>query len=120
MNFGGTVKYGLLVMAYIAQNSKNGLVTTSTVAREYSVPETYLTKVMQFLVKADILTSKRGPRGGHTLARPAKEISMLEIIEAMEGPLELKMEMPEFTKYAPYIVDMETIFKDATAKTKGI
>ena len=100
------------------QNSKDGLITISTVANECGIPKMYLTKVTQFLIRADILRSKKGPTGGHSLARPAKEISMLEIIEALDGPLDLKMDMSEFTKHTPYVVNMETIFKDATAKVK--
>lgn len=120
MKISKTATYGLLAAVYVAQHSKDGLVMTASIAKEYDIPKMYLTKVTQFLVRADILRSKRGPTGGHSLSRPADEISLLEIIEAVEGALDLTMEINQFTKYAPFVVKMETVCKDATAKAKDI
>jgi Rrf2 family protein len=120
MNINKTVKYGLLTMAYIAKNSKDGLVKTSSISKEYGIPEMYLTRVTLSLARANLLRSKRGPRGGYTLSRPAQEISMLEIIEILEGSLDKTMEIIQYTKHAPFIVNMETTCKDAVAKAKDI
>ena len=118
MNINKTVKYGLLTMAYIAKNSKDDLVKTSSISKEYGIPEMYLTRVTLSLARANLLRSKRGPRGGYTLSRPAQEISMLEIIEVLEGSLDKTMEITLYTKHAPFVVNMETICKDAVAKAK--
>ena len=120
MNINKMVKYGLLTMAYIAKNSKDGFVKTSSMSKEYGIPEMYLTRVTLSLARANLLRSKRGPRGGYTLSRPAQEISMLEIIETLEGSLDKTMEITQYTKHAPFIVNMETICKDAVAKAKDI
>ena len=85
-----------------------------------SPPPSYIRCSIPIYRKNFTPPSKRGPGGGYTLARPAKEISMLEIIEAMEGSLESKMEITQYTKYAPFTANMEMIFKDATTKAKDI
>ena len=120
MNISRTAQYGLLAVAYVAQHSKDGHVTISNIAKEYDIPVGYLTKVTKFLVRADILNSKQGPTGGHTLSRPANEISLLEIIEAIDGPLDMTRDISELTSFAPFVKNMVTICEDGTAKVKDI
>lgn len=79
---------GLHAMALIAKN-KEGKLKTENIAREIGGSANHLSKVMQRLVKAGLAVSKRGPTGGFQLARPADEITLLEIYEAIEG--EFKM-----------------------------
>jgi Rrf2 family protein len=57
------------------------------IACSTGISETHLAKVLQRLVKAGLLTSTRGPRGGFDLARSAKDIDLLSVYEAVEGPL---------------------------------
>lgn len=120
MNINKTVEYGLLTMGYVAKNSKDGFVKTSSVSKEYGIPEMYLTKIMILLAKTNILRSKRGQGGGYKLSRPAQEISMLEIIETLDGPLDKTMEIIQYSKHAPFVVNMEIICKDAVAKAKDV
>jgi len=77
--------YGLLAVCYIARNKNQKLVLSHEISEKYKIPLEYLLKIMQQLVRAKILRSKRGPRGGFRLAKPASRISMLEIIEAVDG-----------------------------------
>jgi len=60
---------------------------THMVARRQDIPPALLAKLVPLLVRAGLLDSQRGARGGLALARPASEISMLEIVEAIEGPI---------------------------------
>jgi Rrf2 family protein len=53
------------------------------------MPESYLAKIFQELSRQGIVRSHRGARGGFSLARPAAEITLKEIVEAIEGPLAL-------------------------------
>ena len=76
-------------------------------------------KVMQKLSKANVLKSKRGLGGGFTLAKPAKEISLLEIIEAIKGPSLPVSFLSEQTKKAPFAVNMEQVFNEAASKVKA-
>lgn len=64
-------------------------VPTSTLAAFYELPPAYLNKQLQALARAGILTSTSGPRGGFQLARPPAEVSLLDIVAAIEGPEEL-------------------------------
>jgi Rrf2 family protein len=64
-------------------------VPASTLAAFYELPPAYLSKQLQALVRAGILTSISGPRGGFQLARSPQAISLLDIVTAIEGPEEL-------------------------------
>lgn len=68
----------------LAANAGNPL-SVSAIASLFNSSEAHLSKVMQDLGRAGIVTSARGPRGGFTLARQAREISLLEVYEAIEG-----------------------------------
>jgi len=59
------------------------------IAEEQNVPRAFLAKILQKLVKAGIATSVRGVKGGFSLVRAPKEISVLEVIEAVHGPVAL-------------------------------
>jgi Rrf2 family protein len=61
--------------------------TTPQIARALRSSEHHLAKVMQRLVKAGLVDSTRGPQGGFQIARPAGEIRLLDVYEAVEGPL---------------------------------
>ena len=87
MKVSGSTAYGLLAVGYIAQNQQKGLVLSHDIANHYKIPLEDLFKIMQHLVRVNVLTSKRGPRGGFSLGRSPKKITLLEIIEAVEGPL---------------------------------
>ncbi len=64
-------------------------VPTGALAAFYELPPAYLNKQLQALVRAGILTSVPGPRGGFRLAREPAAISLLDIVAAVEGPEEL-------------------------------
>src|SRR5262249_47955593 len=57
------------------------------IAKAKHIPDRFLLKVLKSLVSARVLHSLKGPNGGYRLARPASEISMLEVIEAVDGPI---------------------------------
>ena len=74
-------------MAHIAKSRGAVNHTVGEIAKEQGVSEAHLSKVMQRLVKVGLLTSRRGPGGGFVLGREADKISLLEILEAMDGPM---------------------------------
>jgi len=83
------VEYGILAAGYVARvEGDRPLVTSQEIAARYEISMEYLLKVMKDLAKAGILKSKRGPRGGFCLAKPAGKITLLEIISALDGPME--------------------------------
>jgi Rrf2 family protein len=62
---------------------------THEIAQRQDIPPALLAKLVPLLVRAGLLDSQRGARGGLALARPVSEINLLEIIEAIEGPISL-------------------------------
>jgi len=66
----------------------NGPVPARRLAEGLKASEAHLAKVMQRLVRAGIVSSTRGPKGGFALARPAGEVTLLEVYEAIEGAVE--------------------------------
>lgn len=62
-------------------------VASHLVAEAEGIPERFLLKVLKPLVSAGVLLSIKGPNGGYRLARPASDISLLELVEAIEGPV---------------------------------
>lgn len=81
------VSLGLHAAVILAGNH-DGPCTAHRLAEWLSASEAHLAKVMQRLVKAGLVTSTRGPKGGFVLAASAGELSLLEVYEAIEGPVE--------------------------------
>ncbi len=81
--------YGTLGILYLARQPRDRVVLISEIAKAQGVPESYLAKIFQDLAKAGLVRSHRGARGGFTLARSSQDITLRQIIEAIEGPLAL-------------------------------
>jgi Rrf2 family protein len=81
--------YAVRAMLDIADrnNTEERRARTHMVAQRQDIPPALLAKLVPLLVRAGLLDSQRGARGGLILSRPADEISMLEIVEAIEGPI---------------------------------
>lgn len=120
MHIHTSVKYSLIAVAYIADNSKEGYVKAINVSKEYNLPLEYLLKLMQQLVRANVLKSKKGPDGGFCLARPPEEITLYDIIKVVDEPLVRIDKISQFTKTAPFAVKMVKVCKDAIAAEKTI
>jgi Rrf2 family protein len=69
----------------IAVHGDNGPVTVSDISRRLDLPVKYLEKLVRLLKKGDYIQSKRGPRGGHMLAKAPEDITMGEIVRQLEG-----------------------------------
>lgn len=78
-----TAEYALRAMVAIAQSNGEAVVTP-TIARATKVPAGYLPKVLQTLRRAGLVDSKRGLGGGFTLARPAGQVTVLDVVNAVE------------------------------------
>ncbi len=81
--------YGFRVMLYLATLPPGTVVSGQMLASSQSIPERFILKIMHSLVKAGMIRSHRGANGGFSLARPAGEITLLEVITALEGPIAL-------------------------------
>jgi Rrf2 family protein len=85
------IDYGLRAMIYLASIPADDIVPFREIARQMVVPEDFLAKILKTLVDQGLVRSTRGPHGGYALARPASDISFLEVIEAVEGPIALNV-----------------------------
>jgi Rrf2 family protein len=81
--------YAIRGMVYLATRPMDRMSLISEMASHIDVSQTLLSKIFQNLGKVGLVKSSRGMGGGFTLSRPAEEISLLEIVEAVEGPIVL-------------------------------
>ena len=80
-------EYGVLGLLNLARKAPEELVMIDDVSREESIPKSFLAKIFQSLVKSRIVKSTRGSGGGFALAKAPNKISVLEVIEAIEGKI---------------------------------
>jgi Rrf2 family protein len=79
--------YALLAMRHMAAHADAGALSTRELAEAYAIPGELLAKVLQRLMRARLLASQHGTRGGYVLARPAGTITVADVIQAVDGPL---------------------------------
>jgi Rrf2 family protein len=77
--------YGLIALCHLARRSKTG--SAKEIADNYRIPLPLLSKVLQSLVRNGLLVSEQGAAGGYRLARAPQEISALEVIRSIDGPI---------------------------------
>lgn len=79
--------YALLAMRHLAAHRDRDAVSARELAETYDIPPELLAKVLQKLVRAGLLESHQGIRGGYGLARPPASVSVADVIQAIDGPL---------------------------------
>ncbi|MGH9160848.1 MAG: RrF2 family transcriptional regulator [Vicinamibacteraceae bacterium] len=79
--------YALIAMKHLALGDEHASASAREIAEQYDIPVELMAKVLQRLVRRDLLVSHQGTRGGYTLARPPSLISVADIIEAVDGPV---------------------------------
>lgn len=83
--------YALRGVRHLSTLPKGQLGSINRIAEAESVPREFLAKILKDLTRSGILVSYQGVTGGYRLARPAKEISFLNVIEAIEGPIHINL-----------------------------
>ena len=81
--------YAVRAVLHLSRIGGNQRAATSAVAQEQKIPPSFLAKIISQLSIAGLLHTSRGARGGVTLAREPKEITLLEVVEAIDGPIQL-------------------------------
>jgi Rrf2 family protein len=87
MHISKSAGYAIHGLGYIITRNSDGPVQISEIAAKHQVSKTYLAKIFQQLAAARIVIGQRGAAGGYTLARLPKDITLLEIVEAVDGPI---------------------------------
>jgi Rrf2 family protein len=81
------IEYGLRAMVCLAAQPEAKVMPFREIARRMNVPQDFLAKILKQLVTRQLAVSTRGARGGYRLGRPSRQISFLDVIEAVEGPV---------------------------------
>ena len=85
MKYTTRTEYGLICMIYIAKNQAANRITIREIAAKENYPVAFMEKILQALRHAGLVTSQAGSHGGYVLARKPAEITLKQIIEALEG-----------------------------------
>jgi Rrf2 family iron-sulfur cluster assembly transcriptional regulator len=78
-------EYGVQIALHLAEQHRDGYVPVRELARQCGIPFYFLGKICHRLTRHGILVSYKGPNGGVALARPSREVTVLQVVEAMEG-----------------------------------
>jgi FeS assembly SUF system regulator len=89
IRLGKLTDYGLVLMTYIARDHDRSLHTARDLSVESRLPLPTVSKLLKELLQGGLLVSHRGIKGGYSLARKPREISVAEIIAVLEGPIAL-------------------------------
>jgi Rrf2 family protein len=87
MKLSTTAAHAVRALAFLARQPGGRPVPSHTIATAEGLSGLFLLKVLRPLVAAGVLLSGRGPNGGYRLARPAQRISLLDVVEAVDGPV---------------------------------
>lgn len=88
MKLSRTVSYAVQAALQLAENCTDAPVPCSQLAQKGQMPERFLLQILRNLVNHGILRSTRGVDGGYALSRPPEKVTLLDLIEAIEGPLD--------------------------------
>ena len=95
MRFSLQVQYAICGVFDLAYNGHGEPVQIRVISERQGIPARYLEQIFGRLRRSEIVSSKRGPGGGYTLARTAASITLREVLEAVEGPLEESVAMSD-------------------------
>ena len=84
-------EYAVRAMTYLARFPEGHVASLRDIGQAQEIPESFLAKILQSLVHAELAVSRRGAHGGFALARPAERITMRDVIEAIDGPIAVNL-----------------------------
>jgi Rrf2 family protein len=89
LRFTKRADYGLMSIHFIAVHEEDGAVSAKRIAETFGIPSELLAKILQRLAKQRLIVSQNGPKGGYTLARRPAEITVGQVVRALEGPINI-------------------------------
>lgn len=113
--------YGLRALMALATEEEAGPVMLKGLAERHALPPTYLEQLMVPLRKSGLVAATRGARGGYRLGRPAEEITVLEIVEVLDGRLTF-IDCHDITccNMAPDSCALKSLLDEASASARRI
>ena len=88
MRLGKASAFAVFATAYVAEHESHAPVHGREIARHCGIPAEYLLKILQRLVRSNVLRSERGRNGGFRMRKPAGQTTLLEVVEAIDGPID--------------------------------
>lgn len=85
------VDYALRAAIYLARQEPGRAATVSEISTSEGIPKKFLEKILQDLIHAGLVASRRGAHGGYALTRAASDVSFKQVMEAVEGPIALNV-----------------------------
>jgi Rrf2 family protein len=114
------VDYALRALAELAA-TPSGPVTAERLARAQEIPPKFLENILLELRRAEIVASQRGADGGYRLAKPAGEISLADVIRAVEGPIAtVRGSRPEDVEYTGAATALRDVWIDLRTSMRGV
>lgn len=107
-------RYGITALLALAEFYNSGLLQIKDIALRCNIPHQYLEQIFNRLGKTGIIKSTRGKKGGYELAKPPEHISVLQIVNALEGDIEF---VPQSDNNSDVIVEL---FQEAESNLKNI
>jgi Rrf2 family protein len=83
--------YGIRSVLYLARQPFKKVSFVNEISDDYKIPRSFLAKILQKLVKAKIVRSYRGVKGGFSLAKQARDITVLDVLDAIQGKLAINI-----------------------------
>ncbi len=116
--------YGVRAVLYLASLAYGTVVQTKEIATQEDIPRKYLPSIIRTLARSGIIRTLRGNQGGVMLSRPPEEITLHEVIEAIEGPITLVQCQREpghcsFGKKCPFLTVCEDVQNSMVSQLEG-
>jgi Rrf2 family protein len=108
-------RYGVRAVFDIAYHNSGRPTQARDIARRQDVPLRYLEQIFQELRRANLVDAKRGPKGGYSLSRPPENITLGDVLRAVQGPIELLADEEQGEKTRPKSV-CASIWKELAQK----
>ncbi|MHB8440251.1 MAG: RrF2 family transcriptional regulator [Acidimicrobiales bacterium] len=119
MHIPAKVDYGM--RALLTLTEQHGAASSDELARRQGLPAKFLGAILNDLRRAGLVASQRGSEGGYRLARPAAEISVADVMRALDGPLaEVRGLRPEDASYEGAAVHLQEVWVAARASLRSV
>ena len=120
MQVNAKVDYALRALAELA-TADPGTMKAEAISRAQGIPPKFLENILLELRRAEIVASQRGAEGGYRLAKPAEEISLADVIRAVEGPIAtVRGARPEDVAYSGAATALRDVWIELRASMRGV
>ncbi len=121
MRVSAKVDYAIRALAELAASPPGRPVTSERLAEAQGIPPTFLENILLELRRSEIVASQRGAEGGYTLARPAAEVSLADVIRAVEGPIaSVRGSRPDEVAYTGAAAALTDVWLELRASMRSV